>query len=148
MEMVSMRHKKGVDKMKYLLRHYFSVPSVKNFTPYKTGQNIHFMFSALSAVLVVWGCSNLFALSGVVKGIIAFGSVLLFWGAGAAVGTLSHHFILLSMVCVGGIMAVLIKWPGMIPPLVYGACAHVVLNKLIKRVNPLNRPSEDPDTVS
>ena len=67
------------------LRFYFSVPSAKNFSPYKTGQNIHFMFSSLAAVMVVWVCSKLFTLTGAAEGIIVFGSVLLLWGAGAAV---------------------------------------------------------------
>jgi hypothetical protein len=118
------------------LRAYFSVPSAGGFSPYRTGQPTHVLFSCVIGQVTWLGLAQIIAPSwGVVIGGV-FVAVLVVWGIGVRLGILSHYHLWLTLFILTVFVVGLVKFPHVaFPGLLAGLLSHSVVRGILKAVS-------------
>jgi hypothetical protein len=117
------------------LKKYFTVPSSKGFSPYRTGHNIHLLFSALVAGSVVTSIDVLFhiQLSMLIKALISALSVFLFWGVGRMIGINSHYNGFLTIIIIIAVPVSIWIFPAILGGMIYGALSHLAIKVILPK---------------
>ena len=125
-------------KARQYLAAYFTVPSRKGFSAYRSGWIVHFVFSVLLAELTWLGLGRIGANYLPLRAAGTFLTVLASWGAGALLGILSHYNPLLTLLAMAGALASF-RFFGDFAPVgfVIGTvahCASLLLLSLLQRL--------------
>lgn len=114
------------------LRRYFSVPSTGGFSPYRTGQLLHLVFSGLVGGLGFW-TAGLLGAPEWASALTALGTVFGSWGIGWFLGVQSHYVFMPAPVLAFAALTLAIALGGrpVALPAVVGLAAHLMCRLLL-----------------
>jgi len=110
---------------------YFHVPHPGGFSPYRSGESIHLMFSAITAVTAIWICSFFIIPTLLHKAAIALITVFVLWGIGVLLGVESHYSAFITVVILTVFIIIIVKNPIHIIEMGLGTASHLSIRGIL-----------------
>ena len=122
------------------IKNYFFSPSTEGFSAYRTGQNIHLLFSVIVSTSICLIVNSFITLNISTVCILSFLIVLLFWGVGVIVGVHSHYNLLITIIIFIAFLMLIafgLKKPEGIISFIISTASHFVIYTILKIINKL-----------